>query len=365
MHPPLPPFAGLIRMIDANLNRAAEALRVGDDLARFVLDDAKLAGEMKALRHGLVEAARAFDPGLRLAHRDTAGDVGTGLAGATEYARTGAGSIAVAAGGRAAEALRSIEEASKALPQASVAVRAVEQLRYRSYDAFAALTLRLGGGREGRQWALCVLITESLCTHHRWDRVAELAVEGGADCLQLREKTMESGELLARATRLVEIAHAAGRGGPRPSVIVNDRPDIAVLAGADGVHVGQSDLPVAAVRKLAGFTVAVGVSTANLDHARRAASDGADYVGLGPMFVSSTKPKPSLSGVDYLRAFLADPAVSRLPHLAISGISPANAGDLAAAGCRGIAVSSVVCGAADPRRVCEDLRDAVRHTIVT
>jgi thiamine-phosphate diphosphorylase len=109
------------------------------------------------------------------------------------------------------------------------------------------------------------------------------------------------------------------------------------------------------VRKLAGFTLAVGVSTANLEQAKRAKADGADSVGLGPMFVSGTKPKPELAGLGYLRAFLADAEVGSMPHLAISGITPENVGELWAAGCRGVAVSSVVCGARDPRSVCEKL----------
>ena len=345
---------GMLRLLDANLNRAAEGLRVADDLARFVLDDARLSGEFKAIRHGLVAAVGCVgvDAAVRLLARDTVGDVGTTVTTAGEASRPDVASVAEAACGRAAEAMRSIEEACKVLG-AAVPAREVESLRYRVYTAGATLTLRLGGGRS-RQWRLCVLVTESLCGHHPWERVVESAIAGGADCFQLREKSMESGELLRRATRLVEISRAhAAADGSRASVVINDRPDIAMLAGADGVHVGQSDLSVADVRRLAGFTLRVGVSTANVEQAKRAKADGADSVGLGPMFVSGTKPKPELAGVAYLRAFLADADVGAMPHLAISGIKPENVGELWAAGCCGVAVSSMVCGAKDPRAVCE------------
>lgn len=339
--------AGLARIIDASANRGAEALRVLDDIARFALDDAALCTVFKELRHELraVIAALPVDAGVLLASRDTPGDVGTSVQTPSEGRREGLGAIARAACGRLAESLRSIEEAAKGLGAGGAASKA-EQLRYRAYEAERRIVLALGSGL-ARQWRLCVLISESLCLHHAWDRVAELAIAGGADCLQLREKALEGAELLRRASRLVEIARSH-TGAERPTVIVNDRVDIAMLSGADGVHVGQSDLDVPSVRRLAGFSLMVGVSTANLEQATKAAADGADYCGLGPMFPSSTKPKPALSGLEYLRAYLATPQVARLPHLAISGIDASRAGELAAAGCRGVAVSSAVCSAQDP-----------------
>ena len=337
----------IARLIDANANRAREGLRVLEDLARFVLADEDLCSRLKAMRHGLGNALAALpiDRGSLLAWRDTAGDVGTVVKGAGEGERAGLPAIAAAAAGRLTEALRVIEEGAKGLGAPDAAVE-VERLRYLAYDAAAATEWALGTGR-ARQWRLCVLITESLCTHHSWDRVAELAIEGGADCLQLREKTLEGAELVRRARRLVEVAHPRG-----VSVIVNDRADIALAAGADGVHLGQTDMTVRDARRIAGNALLIGVSTSNLDHARAAARDGADYCGLGPMFPSTTKAKDRLAGLDYLRAYLADPACARVPHLAISGIGPEHVGELVAAGCRGVAVSSAVCGAGDPGAAC-------------
>lgn len=333
----------LARITDANANRAREALRTLEDLARFGLDDAALAGDCKTARHGLrgVLEALPLDAAQLLAARDTPGDTGTTIKAAGEFDRHNLADIARAAAGRLTEALRCLEEAAKGLGQPAAAA-AAERTRYLSYELERRLVLALGSGCS-RQWRLCVLITEALCTHHRWDVVAHAAIEGGADCLQLREKSLEGAEFVRRTTRLREIA--AGRA----AVIVNDRVDVALAAGADGVHVGQLDLRVSDVRRLAGSRLLVGISTATLDQARQAARDGADYCGLGPMFPSSTKPKDQLAGLAYLRAYLAEPLTARVPHLAISGITAANTPDLVRAGARGVAVSSAVCSATDPK----------------
>jgi thiamine-phosphate pyrophosphorylase len=139
-------------------------------------------------------------------------------------------------------------------------------------------------------------------------------------------------------------------------VIVNDRADVALLAGADGVHVGQSDLSVAEVRRLSSRParrLLVGVSCSGVEQAREAVAAGADYLGLGPMFASTTKVKGRLAGPALVEAVVRDPVASRVPHLAISGINESIVGELLAVGCRGVAVSAAVCGA-------EDVAGAVR-----
>lgn len=335
-----------------------------EDLSRFVLGDAELQSRAKRLRHGLVSSVReaGLDGVALLAARDVAGDPGTGVSTPTEMRRANASELAAANAARLSEALRAIEEASKSLAAPGLAA-AMERLRYEAYELDRSLRLRLPTGR-APQWRLCVLITESLCTRHAWQRVAEWAIEGGADCLQLREKNLEGGELLARARWLVELAgrverrgrgEEEGRGkcdGGGVSVIVNDRPDIALLAGATGVHVGQRDLSVADVRRVAGHRLLVGVSCASVEQARRAASAGADYLGLGPMFASQTKPKPELAGPELVRGVVGEPVAGVLPHLAISGIAPGNVGELVRAGVRGVAVSSAVCSSEDPAGAC-------------
>jgi thiamine-phosphate pyrophosphorylase len=339
----------LLRIIDANANRAREALRVMEDVARFGLDDAALCERLKHLRHALRTALDQppLDPLLLLASRDVAGDEGRDVKTAAERTRAGLRDLAAAAAARLTEALRSIEEAAKAV---GADASPIESLRYRAYEAGQVLLMALPSGL-CPQWRLCVLLTESLC-RGPWEDVAAAAIRGGADCLQLREKTLEDSELLARARALVAIARDSD---PPVSVVVNDRPDIALLTGADGVHLGQADLPVAEVRALAGSGLLVGVSTSHPAEARAAVRSGADYCGVGPMFATTTKHKPSLSGPDYLRAYLGEPVLTACPHLAIGGITPANVALLRNAGCRGVAVSSAVCSAENPEAACRAL----------
>lgn len=327
-------------MIDANLNRAREAMRTLEDVARFAWNDAGLAEEAKSLRHALQGAVAAI-PADRLARsRDVAGDVGTTLAGAHEYSRADASSIAVAAGKRLTEALRVIEEAAKIVdPEVA---RAVESVRYRAYALDARATMRAAIGAP-RQWSLCVLVTRELC-RLPWDEVVSRAIDGGADAIQVREKDLSARELVrhARAVRAI----CAPRG---VAVIVNDRLDVALAADADGVHLGTDDLPVREARRIAGGALRIGASTHSLAEARAAIDAGADHCGVGAMYESGLKPGLAPSGAAYLREFVAE--FPQIPHLAIGGIAPGRVAQLVRAGCRGVAVSSAVCGAEDPATV--------------
>lgn len=348
----------VLRILDANANRAREALRVMEEAARFILADADLTGQLKGLRHdlrGALAASPAADAAW--AWRDTPGDVGTAIRTDAEGRRVCAAGVAVAAGKRLSEALRALEEYAKLLDPPSpppadapaspspLAPR-IEALRYRAYDLEHRLNLALAGGRV-RQWRLCIVLTASLCPAGDWLAVARAALDGGADCLQLREKSIDAGELLRRTQALVNLCRPRG-----VAAIINDRPDIALAGGADGVHLGQDDLPCAHARRLAGGQLLIGVSTANLDQARRAKRDGADYCGVGPMFPTTTKHKDTLAGPSSLRQYLD---WGGLPHLAIGGIDAENIHTLVATGARGVAVSSHVCAAADPADACRQL----------
>lgn len=331
-----------LRILDANLNRAREAMRVMEEAARFALDDRRWAAAAKQLRHDLAAAGAAL-PAVEL-NRDTPGDVGTALTTQRETQRTGIHDVALAAGKRLSEALRCCEEYGKLIDPTFAAC--CKQLRYRSYTLEQELVARLPAG--ARQWRLCILITESLCTHHGWLDVAKACLDAGADCLQLREKSFDAGLLLQRARQLVMLTRRH-----QADLIVNDRVDLALAAGATGVHLGTSDLPLAEARRLAGHRLRLGASTHNLTEARRAMAAGCDYCGVGAMFPTATKERRP-SGLRYLSAYLAKFG-DRMPHLAIGGITPDNIGQLVEAGCRGVAVSAVVCGAANPARVVRQL----------
>ena len=179
------------------------------------------------------------------------------------------------------------------------------------------------------------------------DEVVAECVRAGATAIQLRDKTADSRALLATATRLLAVTAPAG-----VPLVVNDRLDVALAAGADGVHLGPDDLPVAAARKLAPPGFLIGYSTDDPAEARHAAAAGADYLGVGAVF--GTRSKPGLGdeaiGPDRVGAVLD---ASRLPCLGIGGITPDNAASVYATGA-GVAVLSAVMSAPDPGHVVRD-----------
>jgi len=132
--------------------------------------------------------------------------------------------------------------------------------------------------------------------------------------------------------------------------IINDRLDIALASNADGVHVGQDDLPAREARKLLGISKIVGVSTHRIEQANQAILDGADYIGVGPVYRSSTKPRDFLPGLDYARE-VAKTLGDKIPAVAIAGITETNVDEVLATGIRAIAVTAAVIG-------CEDVRAA-------
>jgi thiamine-phosphate pyrophosphorylase len=334
----------VLRLLDANLNRAREALRVIEDFTRFVLNDGPLCADLKSLRHELTAATRPFVDEAIL-HRDTPGDAGTANTTPEEMRRQDVGDVVTAAGKRLGEALRTIEEFLKT--RSSTAAERIEAIRYRFYDIELRVARTLRPANPFESVRLCVLITESACRLD-WLETARLALAGGADCLQLREKNLEGSELLSRAQRLVDLCrqHSA-------FCIINDRPDIAALSGADGVHLGQEDLPAVEARKLLGRAGIIGVSTHNLAQARQARLDGADYIGVGPCFASATKPRNFIAGVEWLREVAREVP---LPALAIAGICASNVDEVLGRGIERIAVTKAVTGTDDPQRAAEELK---------
>lgn len=340
------PDGRVLRLLDANANRAREALRVIEDYARFVLDDAALSGALKQLRHDLAAATQSF-AAEAIFHRDTPNDAGTGIKTTAELARADVTEVVIAAGKRLGEALRAMEEFLK-ITSPPVAAK-IEKLRYAFYDIEHRLSFTLRPAASlFANVRLYVLITESTC-RIPWIEAAEAAIRGGADCLQLREKSLEDGELLRRARQLAALCRKL-----RVPCIINDRPDIAILSGADGVHVGQGDLPAREARKLVGPGKIVGVSTHDVDQAQRAGADGADYIGVGPIFTSPTKPRDFVAGLDFARSVAE--RLPRIPAVGIAGINAGNVDDVVAAGIRAVAVTASVVGAPDVQMAAAELK---------
>ncbi|MFO0825855.1 MAG: thiamine phosphate synthase [Gemmataceae bacterium] len=195
-----------------------------------------------------------------------------------------------------------------------------------------------------------MLLTGSQCTASLDWTIAQAAA-GGADIVQLREKNLTDRELLARARDVRRWTKTAG-----VLFIVNDRPDIARLVEADGVHLGQDDLPVSEARRMVGAGALIGVSTHTIEQVRQAVRDGADYLGVGPVFPSKTKEFDHFPGLDFVRAANAETA---LPAFALGGIGLENLGQVVTAGARRIAVGSAVAASDDPERVAALLRAGV------
>ena len=317
-----------------------------EEAARFRLNDVSLTTELKQLRHDLSQALRRLD-NLQL-NRNTPEDVGTQITTSAETARASTADVVIAAGKRLGEAMRVLEEYGKTLDTGFAAY--IQKLRYCGYDLEQRLNRALGSGL-ARQWPVCVIFSEKLCGSRGWYEVAEAIWDAKPDCIQLREKELDDAQLLRRAKRFVQAV------GSETTVIINDRPDIALLSGAHGVHVGQTDLPCVEVRKIVGRQLIVGVSTSTLAEAEQALRDGADYCGVGPMFPTTTKHKDTIVGPDYLRQYLT---WDKLPHLAIGGITVDNIDRLVQLGVKGVAVSSAVCGADQPDQVIHRLREVMQ-----
>ena len=183
------------------------------------------------------------------------------------------------------------------------------------------------------------------------DRVVglvEAAVRGGADIVQLRHKSLARGELLALARRVREIADRSGA-----IFIVNDHVDIALLSGADGVHLGPDDLSLASARRLAGNRLLIGASASSLEAARAAIAAGADYLGSGPAFATPIKSEKSVIGPKGVAAIAA---ASSVPVFAIGGIDESNVAQLTAQGLHRACVIRAVAEAPDPAAVARRLR---------
>jgi thiamine-phosphate pyrophosphorylase len=246
---------------------------------------------------------------------------------------------------RLQEALRSLEEFGK-LHGPDVG-RSLEAIRYRSYTVEKAILAGIPARDRLRGARLYLLVTGSRCLGPLERTIAEAAA-GGVDVVQLREKGLGDRDLLERARQVRRWTREAG-----VLFVVNDRPDIARLAEADGVHLGQDDLPVREARRVLGPEALIGVSTHELTQLRQALLDGAGYVGVGPTFPSGTKEFAQLAGLAYVRATAA---ATSLPAFVIGGVNAANVGEVVAAGGRRLAVSEAILRAESPRAAAAELR---------
>ena len=331
-----------LRIIDANLNRFIESLRVIEDALRFSGRSEDIS-QLKELRQETGSLSGVLC--RRLGARDARSDPGLEEESTGNSVRYSVDEVMRANLSRAKEALRSVEEYSKLLRDGTGEdlIHWARRCRRLLYDRERGL-LRDSCMSWLDSLRLCVLTDESTDSM-LYDKVRQ-AISGGADAIQFRRKSGPDRRLFDDAYELRRITRQSGI-----PLIVNDRPDVAVLVGADGVHLGQEDISVQCVRSLVGDSMAIGVSTHSAEQAISAMIAGADYIGVGPVFSSAGK------GV-HLEPLGVEEALGicssvDIPCLLIGGINSSNLGEIKGLT---VAVRSAVMSDPDPRSAAMELK---------
>ena len=342
------------RLLDANANRAREGLRTAEDFVRFSIGDGFWARRLREFRHALTEAInKQYSPQELLESRRVASDSGNPEnAEPVKEISAGHESKQVALRGlkRAQEALRVLEEYSRGHHPS--AVTSFSAIRFGLYEAEQWILGAFEPIKQLHAAKLYVLITEALCKLD-WEQAARAALKGGAQILQLREKSLEAHALLERSRRLMDFCakHDA-------LFILNDRVDIAMVARAKGVHLGQSDLAPQEAKRIAGEHFVVGRSTHSVEQAQEAVQkERADYIGVGAMYPTQTKEKTLLRGPKLAQEVCA--LNLGVPVFAIGGITAERAKELRALGVHRMAVTGAVIGAEDPERAAAEFRNVL------
>jgi thiamine-phosphate pyrophosphorylase len=338
------------RIIDANFNRAREACRVIEEFCRFVLNSSSLTERAKKLRHELSASIGRLDAGRLIAGRDTLGDVGVGTTVEKQLTRGSLADCFTAGCKRLTEALRALAEVIR-IDNEPVAA-AIEKLRYDAYTLEKDIVLFSDTSAKFKLVRLYIVITSKLPAEVI--SLAHKCAAGGADCIQLRAKDVEDDRLFAIAVEFDKICKNAGVVS-----IINDRADIAVASGADGVHLGQNDLPVEQARKLQLAPLIIGKSTHSLEQLNAACAEGLTYVGLGPVFPTATKPGADAVGLEYVRSATQVLAGTGIGHVAIGGITADNVEQVLDAGAERIAVCSAVTKASDLAAACRAFKEKI------
>ena len=343
------PESKTMRIIDANLNRIGEGLRLLEDLARLILNDATLSQQLKTMRHGILEKDWSFNQQL-LQARDSEGDVGINIE-APEGEKRELTTMVVANSRRVQESLRTIEELAK-LPDVKLDPDKFKQARFDLYTIEQNLLSRLlRQDKVKRLPGLYVIIDTPALKGRSHVEVASQAIRGGAKTIQLRDKIQSKKELLPIAKQLKKLCAEHD-----VLFIMNDHFDLALAVDADGLHLGQDDLPVKVARKLLPIDKILGRSARTVDQAVAAESEGADYIAVGSMYPTPTKETAQVVGPERLRQIRQ---TVTLPLVAIGGINKDNAAEVMAAGADSLAVIRAVVQAEAPEEAARQLVDIV------
>jgi len=333
----------VLRLVDANLDRLGEGLRVLEDVSRFLLDDAVLSRRLKTLRHRLAKDLGPLEQEL-LAARRVAEDVGAPGRSPAVSGHADLTALVVANSRRVQESIRVLEEFARLSDSPVAASPAkLQRLRFEVYELERELLSRLlRHDRLGRVSGLCVIVDTAALRGRGEVEVAAGAIKGGAGAIQLRDKHYARAKLLDVARSLKELC--AERGA---LLIVNDHLDIALAVEADGLHLGQEDLPVREARRLLPIDTLIGCSAVSVAQAVQAEAEGADYIGIGAIYPTPSKEESRPVGLATLKRVRA--RVS-LPLIAIGGINHGNVKEVMQAGAAGVAVINAVLGADNVER---------------
>jgi thiamine-phosphate pyrophosphorylase len=339
-----------LRVIDANLNRAGEGLHLLEDVARLMLDDAELSQQLKAMRHEIVRGDEVFNQQL-VQSRDSEGDVGVDSEAPGEAKTRELPIVVVANSRRVQESLRILEELAKVPATPKLDPERFKRARFALYTIEQKMLSRLlRRDKTGRLSGLYAVVDSDSLGGRRHLEVAQELIGGGARIIQLRDKSRDKSERLAITQGLKELCSKHGA-----LFIVNDYIGLVLATDADGLHLGQKDLPVSVARKILPIDKIIGCSVTNVEQAKAAEADGADYLAVGSMYPTSSKEGAVVVGIEGLRR--VKQAVS-LPLVAIGGINKDNAAEVMAAGAGAVAVISAILKA-------KDIKGATRQIIAS
>jgi thiamine-phosphate pyrophosphorylase len=320
------------RILDANLDRAREGLRIIEEWCRFGLNSAPMASECKQMRQ---ELASWHSAEIRAA-RDTPGDPGTELTHPQEEHRSSIQQLLQANLCRVEEALRVLEEYGKLYDSNMSAT--LKQMRYRVYTLESnLLAYRRHQQLMRSQLYLVTSPSEQLFA------IVEAALQGGLTLVQYRDKAADDTVKLAQAQKLRQLCHHYGA-----LFIMNDRVDLALAVEADGVHLGQHDIPLGLARQLLGPQRIIGRSTTNPEEMQRAIQEGADYIGVGPVYETPTKAGKAAAGLEFVRYAVEHASV---PWFTIGGIDMNNLNNVLKSGAERVAVVRAIMEAEQPTLV--------------
>jgi len=339
-----------LRIIDANLNRIGEGLRLLEDLARLILNDAMLTEQLKTMRHKILESDWSFNQQL-LQSRNAQGDVGINIE-APEGKERELPTMVVANSRRVQESLRTIEELAK-MPNVKLDPEKFKQARFNLYTIERNLLSKLlRQDKVKRIPGLYVIIDTQALKGRSHVEVAGQVIRGGAKTIQLRDKIQCKKELLPIAEQLKNLC-----AEHNVLFIIDDYLDLALAVDADGLHLGEDDLPIKVARKLLPIDKILGCSTIAVDQAVTAQSGGADYITIGSIYPTPSKETAEVVGLERLRQIRQ--AVT-LPLVAIGGITKDNAAEAMAAGADSVAVISAVLQAEAPEEAARQIVDRVK-----